>query len=68
MSVVEYHVTVTKWFAEATNPRFKHHYNELVYQPMLEAINYLHANDFDVYIVSGGGQDFMRAFTQVASA
>jgi hypothetical protein len=66
MSVADYHTTVTKWFAEAMNPRFNHHYNELVYQPMLEVINYLHANNFDVYIVSGGGQDFMRAFTQDA--
>ncbi len=64
MSVADYHNIVTQWLATAINPRFKHHYTELAYQPMLEVIDYLHAKNFDVYIVSGGGQDFMRAFAQ----
>ena len=60
---VEDFQTVTKaWLATAENPRFKHHYPELVYQPMLEVLKYLHDNKFMVYIVSGGGQDFIRAF------
>jgi hypothetical protein len=51
-----------KWLATTNNPHFKRHYTQLVYQPMLEVINYLHQNNFDVYIVSGGGQEFVRAF------
>lgn len=62
MSVTEYQNTVSQWLATTINPHFKHHYTELVYQPMLEIINYLQQNNFNVYIVSGGGQDFMRAF------
>ena len=64
MSVENYDLIVKKWLATAINPRFKHHYTELVYQPMLEIISYLQQNNFKVYIVSGGGQDFMRAFSQ----
>lgn len=62
MSVQVYQNNVSQWLATAFNPHFKHHYTDLVYQPMLEMINYLQQNNFKVYIVSGGGQDFMRAF------
>ncbi|MDR3491266.1 MAG: HAD family hydrolase [Gammaproteobacteria bacterium] len=64
MTVEEFNNTIKKWLRAAVNPHFKRHYTELVYQPMLEVINYLQANQFIVYIVSGGGQDFMRAFSE----
>lgn len=64
MSVDDYHAIVAQWISTSIDPRFKHHYTELVYEPMLEVIHYLQANHFDVYIVSGGGQEFMRVFAQ----
>ena len=51
---------VKDWMETAKHPRFKRHYNELVYQPMLELLEYLRDNGFKTYIVSGGGIDFMR--------
>ena len=47
----------------ARHPRFKRPYTELVYQPMLEVLAYLRANGFKTFIVSGGGIDFMRPWT-----
>lgn len=64
MSVAAFQTLAKQWLATAINPRFKHHYTELVYQPMLEVMNYLRQHNFKIYIVSGGGQDFMRAFAQ----
>ncbi|EKD71577.1 MAG: hypothetical protein ACD_46C00156G0001 [uncultured bacterium] len=64
MSVEEFQSMAKNWLETAINPRFKHRYTELVYQPMLEVIEYLRKNNFKIYIVSGGGQDFMRAFTK----
>lgn len=55
---------VAAWLATTKNPRFKKPYTQLVYQPMLELLNYLRANGFKIYIVSGGGQDFVRAFAE----
>src|SRR5215510_2450102 len=54
--------TVRQWLATAKHPRFKVLYTDLVYQPMLELLNYLRANDFKTFIVSGGGVEFMRNF------
>ena len=48
------------WLAGAKHPRFKRPYTELVYQPMLEVMRYLRANGFKTYIVTGGGQEFVR--------
>lgn len=62
ISTEEFQKAVQDWFATAINPRYKKHYNELVYQPMLEVIHFLKQNDFQVYIVSGGSQDFIRAY------
>ncbi len=62
MTVEEFNKAAENWLKTAVNPHFNHHYTELVYQPMLEVIRYLEANQFIVYIVSGGGQDFVRAF------
>jgi hypothetical protein len=55
---------VTDWIADARHPRFNRPYTDLVYQPMLELLDYLRANGFKTYIVSGGGVDFMRPWTE----
>jgi hypothetical protein len=55
---------VRQWLATAKHPRFKRPYTELVYQPMGEVMDYLRANGFKTYIVTGGGQDFVRAYAQ----
>jgi hypothetical protein len=52
------------WIATARHPRFERPYTELVYQPMLELLDYLRANGFKTFIVSGGGVDFMRPWTE----
>ena len=53
-----------KWLATAKHPRFKRPYTELVYQPMLEVMQYLRANGYKTYIVTGGGQDFVRVYAE----
>ena len=55
---------MTDWIATARHPRFKRPYTELVYQPMLELLAYLRANGFKTFIVSGGGIEFMRPWTE----
>lgn len=62
MTVEEFHDIAADWLAKATDKRFKRHYTELVYQPMLELLSYLRENGYKTYIVTGGGQDFVRAF------
>ncbi|MGA7569689.1 MAG: HAD family hydrolase [Candidatus Aquilonibacter sp.] len=52
------------WIAKATDPRWHRPYTELVYKPMLEAMQHLRASGFKTYIVTGGGQDFVRAYAQ----
>jgi hypothetical protein len=64
MTVDEFARIVTEWLATARHPRFKRAYTELVYQPMLEVLAYLRANGFKTYIVSGGGIEFMRPWTE----
>jgi len=64
MSVEAFKDLAKQWLAKAINPHFKRHYTELIYQPMLEVMQYLRQHHFRIYIVSGGGQDFMRAFAQ----
>ncbi len=56
--------SVTDWLATAKHPKYNRPYTELVYQPMLELLNYLRANGFKTYIVSGGGIEFMRPWTE----
>lgn len=53
---------VEKWLASARHPRFKRPYTELVYQPMLEVMRLMRANGFKTYIVTGGGQEFVRTY------
>ena len=62
MTVQQFLEIVKRWLAEAKQPRFKRPYTECVYQPMLELMQYLRDNKFKVYIVTGGGQEFVRAF------
>jgi hypothetical protein len=64
MTVDEFSRIVTDWLATARDPRFKRPYTELVYQPMLELLAYLRANGFKTFIVSGGGVEFMRPWTE----
>jgi hypothetical protein len=64
MTSDEFHKTVRDWLETARHPRFRRPYSELVYQPMLELLAYLRANEFKTYIVSGGGIEFMRPWTQ----
>jgi phosphoserine phosphatase len=60
----EFAKIVSDWLATARDHRFKRPYTELVYQPMLELLAYLRANGFKTFIVSGGGIEFMRPWTQ----
>jgi len=53
-----------QWLASAKHSRFNRLYTELIYQPMIEVLGYLRANQFETFIVSGGGQDFVRAYSQ----
>jgi phosphoserine phosphatase len=62
MTVQQFQEIVKKWLAEAKHPRFKRPYTECVYQPMIELMQYLRNNGFKTYIVTGGGQEFVRAF------
>jgi phosphoserine phosphatase len=64
MSTAEFEKIVTAWFKTARHPRFKRPYTELAYQPMVELLEYLRANGFKTYIVSGGGIEFMRPMTE----
>jgi hypothetical protein len=64
MTKDEFSKIVTDWLATARDPRFKRPYTELVYQPMLELLAYLRANGFKTFIVSGGGVEFMRPWTE----
>ena len=64
MSTAEFAKISTDWIATARDPRFKRPYTELVYQPMLELLAYLRANGFKTFIVSGGGVEFMRPWTE----
>lgn len=64
MTTSEFSQIVTDWLASAQHPRFKRPYTELVYQPMLELLDYLRANGFKTFIVSGGGIEFMRPWVE----
>ncbi len=56
----EFSALVLDWLAVARHPRFDRPFTELVYQPMLELLDYLRAHEFQTWIVSGGGIEFMR--------
>jgi hypothetical protein len=63
MSVEEFSEQVINFFNSAKHPKYDVPYTKVYYVPMLELINYLKANDFQVFICSGGGMDFMRAIS-----
>jgi phosphoglycolate phosphatase-like HAD superfamily hydrolase len=64
MSVETFQAEVKKWIAEARDPRWKKPYTELTYLPMQELLKYLRANGYKTYIVTGGGQDFVRVYSE----
>jgi hypothetical protein len=64
MTTEEFTKTVTDWIATAKHPKTGRPYTEMVYQPMLELLAYLRANGFKTFIVSGGGIEFMRPWTE----
>jgi phosphoserine phosphatase len=64
MTVEEFAATVAAWLATARHPHFDRLYTELVYQPMLEVMALLREYGFRTYIVSGGGQEFIRAYAE----
>ena len=64
MTTAEFEQMVKDWLATARHPRFKRPCTECVYQPMLELLAYLRANGFKTFIVSGGGIEFMRPWTE----
>jgi hypothetical protein len=64
MTTEEFEQIVKDWIAAARHPKTGRLYTEMVYQPMLELLAYLRANGFKTFIVSGGGIDFMRPWTE----
>ncbi|RWQ37524.1 MAG: haloacid dehalogenase-like hydrolase [Mesorhizobium sp.] len=64
MTTEEFDQIVRNWIATAKHPKTGRLYTEMVYQPMLELLSYLRANGFKTFIVSGGGIDFMRPWTE----
>jgi phosphoglycolate phosphatase-like HAD superfamily hydrolase len=64
MTTAEFEKIVADWIATAQHPKFKRPFTECVYQPMVELLAYLRANGFKTFIVSGGGIEFMRPWTE----
>jgi phosphoserine phosphatase len=64
MSVEEFTAEAKTWLETAKHPRWNRPYTELFYQPMLEVLRYLRDNAFRTYIVTGGGQDFVRVYAE----
>ncbi len=64
MTVEEFNAEAKKWIETAQHPRWNRPYTELAYQPMLEVLRYLRDNAYKTYIVTGGGQDFVRVYAQ----
>jgi len=60
----EFETRITVWLEKARHPRFRKPYKKMVFAPMVELLNFLRANDFQVFIVSGGGMDFVRLFSE----
>jgi phosphoglycolate phosphatase-like HAD superfamily hydrolase len=64
ISAEDFQAEVKQWIAEAKDPRWKKPYTELTYLPMQEVLKYLRGNGYKTYIVTGGGQDFVRAYSE----
>ena len=66
MTTEDFIKRVRDWLASARHPRFNRPYNELVYQPMVELLDFLRASGFKTFIVSGGGVEFIRVWGETA--
>lgn len=64
MTVDQFSAEAGKWLATAKDPRWKRPFTELTYQPMQEVLGYLRASGYKTYIVTGGGQDFVRVYSE----
>ena len=64
MTVEQFQNEVKDWLAKAKDPRWKRSYTDLTYLPMQELLKYLRANGYKTYIVTGGGQDFVRVYAE----
>ncbi|MDR7040459.1 phosphoglycolate phosphatase-like HAD superfamily hydrolase [Methylobacterium sp. BE186] len=64
MTVEEFQSEVSSWLETARHPRWNRPYTELTFQPMQEVLRYLQTNAFKTYIVTGGGQDFVRVYAE----
>jgi phosphoglycolate phosphatase-like HAD superfamily hydrolase len=64
MTTDQFKQRVENWLATSRHPRYKRPYDQLTYQPMQEVLAYLRANGFKTFIVSGGGADFMRVWSE----
>jgi phosphoglycolate phosphatase-like HAD superfamily hydrolase len=64
MTVEEFRADVAKWLSTARHHRWNRPYTELTYQPMLEVLKYFRSSGFKTYIVTGGGQDFVRVYAE----
>ena len=64
MSVDQFKTETKSWLNTAQDPRWKRPYTDLTYFPMIELLKFLRANSFKTYIVTGGGQDFVRMYAQ----
>jgi phosphoglycolate phosphatase-like HAD superfamily hydrolase len=64
MPVEVFEAEAKKWLSTAKHPRWDRLYTDLAYQPMLEVLQFLRANGFKTYMVTGGGQDFVRVYSQ----
>lgn len=64
MTTEEFSDSVSQWIATAKHPKSGKPFSSMIYQPMLELLAYLRANDFKTYIVSGGGIEFMRPWAE----
>lgn len=64
MSVDQFRAEAKSWLETARDPRWKRPYTELTYLPMIELLKYLRDNGYKTYIVTGGGQDFVRVYSE----
>jgi phosphoserine phosphatase len=64
MTVDEFKAEAKTWLETARHPRWNRPYTELTYQPMIEVLRYLRDNAYKTYIVTGGGQDFVRVYAE----
>jgi phosphoserine phosphatase len=64
MTTEQFQTLVKDWMAKAEHPKFKQPYAALIYQPMLEVMGYLRAHGFRTYIVTGGGQELVRTYSE----